>query len=133
MNTCYNLKLQVRISPQPYFLLSFTVLKSFTFLLFVTNPTVRNPYSRNIFKLRYFDRIFTGCFSVCSVRVFILWSLPQYLHNWLFRIFLQGFQHSLSSRSSGSYTPWILVCKEDIVSSVPPEQLTELVSPFPAL
>lgn len=102
--------------------MSSTVLKILMYLLFVTNFTVRNPYSRNIFKSRYFDRVFTGCFSVCSVKVFILWSSPQYLHNWLFQVFLQGFQHFLSSRSSGSYTPWILGCKEDTLSSVPLEQ-----------
>lgn len=127
----YNLKLQARISP--YFLLSFTVPKSFLVLLFVSIFTVRNPYSRNICELRYLDRILTECFSVRSVKVFILWSSPQHLHNWLFQILFQGFRHSLPCRSSGSYTPWVLSCKDDICSCVPLEQEIGFVSPFLAL
>lgn len=62
--------------------------------LLVTNFPVKNPYGRNIFKQRYFDRIFAGCFSVCSVNVFISCSSPQYLYKQLFQIFLQDFRIS---------------------------------------
>lgn len=116
LNACYNLKLQVRISSYSYFSESFTVLKRLIFLLFLTKITDRNPYSRNIFKLRYLDSIFTICFSISFYIMIIIITVST--HNWFFQIFLQGFWHFLSSRSSGAYIPWIFRCK-DILSPIP--------------
>lgn len=82
--------------------------------LLVTNFPVKNPYGRNTFKQRYFDRIFAGCFSVYSVNVFIPCSSPQCLHKQLFQIFLQDFRISQPVDSFTGFLYGILYCKDDV-------------------